>query len=99
MINILINGVNGKMGQTTAAAIADQTDLHLAATTSRNHDLLSEIKKNKIDVVIDWTTPTSVFENAQTIIDAGARLVIGTTGLSSDQIKISITRMGIFIWC
>lgn len=88
MINILINGANGKMGSTTVAAIANEKDFKLVSCTSSKDDLISEIKKHKVDVVIDWTTPASVFENTQKIIAAGARPVVGTTGLSSDQIKL-----------
>lgn len=87
-INIIINGANGKMGRTTIAAITHEKDLQLIAATTRDDDLISAIKKNHTDVVIDFTTPTSVFENTQKIIDAGARAVIGTTGLSQEQIKI-----------
>lgn len=87
-IKILINGANGKMGRTTIAAIANEKDLQLVATTTTHDDLISTIKKNKADVVIDWTTPTSVFDNAKKIIEAGARPVIGTTGLTTEQIKI-----------
>lgn len=88
MINIIINGALGKMGRTTIAAIANEKDLRLVATTSRNDDLTTAIQKYKPDVVIDWTTPSAVFNNAQKIISAGTRVVIGTTGLTSEQIKI-----------
>lgn len=88
MINIIINGANGKMGSTTVAAIAHEKELKLVACTTRDDDLVSEIKKHKADVVIDWTTPASVFENTKKIIAANARPVIGTTGLTSDQIQL-----------
>lgn len=87
-INILVNGASGKMGRATVTAITNEKDLQLVATTSTNDDLISEIKKHHADVVIDWTTPSAIFENAQKIISAGARAVIGTTGLTSEQIKI-----------
>lgn len=88
MINVIINGANGKMGRTTVAAIANEEGLQLVATTSHEDDLSVAIKKHRADVVVDFTTPRCVFENTQIIIDAGARPIIGTTGLSPDQIKI-----------
>jgi len=88
MIKVIINGANGRMGSATVAAIAHEKDLQLVASVGRNDDLVSAIKKHNADVVIDWTLPASVFNNAQKIIDAGARPVIGTTGLSPEQIKI-----------
>ena len=87
-IKIIINGAFGKMGKTAVDAIIHEKDLTLVATTSRSDDLTSEIKKHQADAVIDFTTPESVFENTQKIIDAGARPVIGTTGLTLDQIEM-----------
>ncbi|MDP1574781.1 MAG: 4-hydroxy-tetrahydrodipicolinate reductase [Coxiellaceae bacterium] len=86
-IKIIINGANGKMGKTAVDAIAHEKALTLVAITSRNDDLSSAIKKHHADVVIDFTTPEAVFENTKTIINAGASAVIGTTGLTLDQIE------------
>lgn len=88
MIRIIINGASGKMGRTTVAAIANEKDLQLVAVTSRSDNLSETIKKHQADVVIDWTVPTTVFENTQKIINAGAKPVIGTTGLSLEQIDL-----------
>lgn len=85
-INILINGASGKMGKTTVAAIAHESDLTLVATTTRADDLTTAIRQSHADVVIDWTTPASVFNNAKSIIAAGVHPVIGTTGLTDEQI-------------
>ncbi len=38
-------------------------------------------------VMVDFTHPDSVYENVRTAIAYGVRPVVGTTGLSSDQIK------------
>ncbi|MDD3593694.1 MAG: 4-hydroxy-tetrahydrodipicolinate reductase [Candidatus Gastranaerophilales bacterium] len=40
----------------------------------------------KPDVVVDFTDPNSVFTNAKLIFEAGARPVIGTTGLKEEEI-------------
>lgn len=87
-IRVIINGANGKMGQVTASSIANESDLLLVAELSRQDDLASSIIKHKADVVIDFTVPQSVFSNAQAIIANKARPVIGTTGLSVEQIDI-----------
>ena len=88
MINVIINGAHGKMGSVTVAAIALEKDFQLVATATRHDDLSAMIKKHHADIVIDWTVPTTVFDNAQKIIAAGARPVIGTSGLSSEQINV-----------
>ncbi len=43
--------------------------------------------KTKPDVVVDFTQPSVIFENAKKYINMGVRPVIGTTGLTSEQIS------------
>ena len=49
-------------------------------------DLKAAIVKTAPDVIVDFTQPASIFENAKICITNGVRPVIGTTGLSSDEI-------------
>ncbi|WP_304985533.1 4-hydroxy-tetrahydrodipicolinate reductase [Coxiella-like endosymbiont] len=88
MINVIVNGINGKMGQVLKESITAQSDLNLVAGTGRQDNLTEIIKATEADVVIDFTTPHAVFTNTETIINAGARLVVGTTGLTLEQIGI-----------
>jgi len=85
-IKVIINGALGKMGKTAVHAIARETGLQLVAATTRHDHLENTIKKHRADVVIDFTTPEAVFQNTKTIIDCDARPVIGTTGLTENQI-------------
>lgn len=39
----------------------------------------------KPDVVVDFTTPKVIFENAKFVLGQGVHMVIGTTGLTADQ--------------
>ncbi len=87
MIKIIINGASGKMGATAVKAIATESDLILVAAIGKKDNLESEIKKHCADVVIDLTTPQAVFNNTKIIIESGARPVIGTSGLTLDQIQ------------
>ena len=41
----------------------------------------------KIDVIVDFTSPECVFENAKNALENNIRPVIGTTGLSDAQVK------------
>lgn len=88
MINVIVNGINGKMGHVVKESITAQSDLNLVAGTGRQDNLTEIIKATEADVVIDFTTPHVVFTNTETIINAGARLVVGTTGLTLEQISI-----------
>ena len=50
-------------------------------------NLKEMLSKINADVVVDFTQPNSVFENTKIALNAGVRPVIGTTGLSNEQIK------------
>lgn len=43
------------------------------------------IDKLKPDVVVDFTSPKAIFNNARTVIEHGTNMVIGTTGLTVEQ--------------
>lgn len=49
--------------------------------------LKEAVENVKPDVVVDFTQPNSAFNNAKAILEAGARPVIGTTGLKENEIE------------
>lgn len=50
-------------------------------------DLKSAIINTAPDVIVDFTQPSSIFENAKICISNGVRPVIGTTGLKPEEIE------------
>lgn len=48
-------------------------------------DLKKAIAKTKPQVVVDFTSPAVIFDNAKTVLSAGVSMVIGTTGLTAEQ--------------
>lgn len=86
-IKILVNGAFGRMGQMTVKTINAQPNFELVGQTGREYDLKKSIKDSNAQVVIDFTHPDSVFHNTSIIIEAGVHPVIGTTGLTTDQIR------------
>lgn len=87
MINIIVNGAKGKMGQEAIRAINAAADMTLVAETDSHDDLKSIIQKTKPDVVIDFTHPEVVKKNSLIILNAGSHAVIGTTGLSESDLS------------
>ncbi|MDX1900705.1 MAG: 4-hydroxy-tetrahydrodipicolinate reductase [Gammaproteobacteria bacterium] len=81
-IRVLINGADGKMGQAAVQAISADKQFILAAKTGRQNHLADAIQKNKIDVALDLTEASVAKKNLLTILEAGARPVIGTSGLT-----------------
>lgn len=86
-IRVLVNGALGKMGQLCVKAVESDADLTLAGQTGRHDDLVAAITKHHIDVVVDLTNAESAFHNLEKIIEAGARPVIGTSGLLKEQVE------------
>ena len=84
-IKILINGIKGKMGSVAKRTLPQ--DFELVAEGDRSTNLEKLIQQHKPDIVIDLTTPDAVFKNTKIIIDNNVRPVIGTTGLTHQQIN------------
>ncbi len=49
-------------------------------------DLASALKVIAVDVLVDFTLPDSVFDNLKVAIENGVSPVVGTTGLSQEQL-------------
>lgn len=88
VIRVLVNGAKGKMGQAAVKALSHHTDFSLVGETTRADDLGKAIKTTKADVVVDLTNADSALRNTETIIEAGAHPVIGTSGLMKAQIEV-----------
>ncbi|MBS0358008.1 MAG: 4-hydroxy-tetrahydrodipicolinate reductase [Proteobacteria bacterium] len=86
-LKIIVNGALGRMGIMTATTIEKHREFELVAKLSKDDDLYGAIQKTKADIVIDFTLASTVYENTKAIITAGAHPVIGTTGLTHEQIQ------------
>lgn len=85
-IKVMVSGAHGRMGQETVKAVQNASQFQLVGTSDRNDDLAKLIHQHKPDLVVDFSTPESVFKNAEIMIENRVHPVIGTTGLTSDQI-------------
>jgi 4-hydroxy-tetrahydrodipicolinate reductase len=93
-IKVGVNGARGRMGQITVSAveaIAVETTgadgMSLAFGADKGDDLAALIAESQADVVVDFTIPAVVRDSVMTIIEAGARPVVGTTGLNQDDLE------------
>ena len=94
MIKVAVCGSCGKMGQEVIKAVVMDNELELVAKIDLiclgegTYSTISEAaKENNIDVLVDFTQPTSVFENAKFCLNNGIHPVIGTTGLTDSQLN------------
>ena len=75
------------MGRTVCAAVEGAEDMELAgradpALGSSLGDVLDEAGP---DVVVDFSVPEAVFENAKLCLDRGVHVVVGATGMTDEQ--------------
>ena len=91
MINIAVCGANGRMGQAVIKAVENAEDMSLVARIDINNGQFATIKDAKdsvnIDILVDFTQPQSVYENALFCLNNGINIVVGTTGLTDAQIN------------
>ena len=91
MINIAVCGANGRMGKAVTKAVEDAEDMSLVARIDVNNGQFATIKDAKdsvdIDILVDFTQPQSVYENALYCLNNGINIVVGTTGLTDAQIQ------------
>jgi len=95
MINILLSGCNGKMGQVISRLATEKEGLVIAAgfdmntSIQSNYPVYSDLKKcdKKIDVIIDFSHPSVLEGLLEFAVSKKIPAVIATTGLSSSQVK------------
>ena len=94
MIRVLVNGALGKMGKEVISAVDECEETTLVGSvdimgngTDVYRDLETAINEVRPDVVVDFTQPSAIFENAKLCLNKKTSVVIGTTGLSETQIS------------
>lgn len=96
MINILLSGCNGKMGQVITRLASERNDLKIAAGYDQNTSLqntypvFSDLSKCNIDidVIIDFSHPSALDNLMQFAVSHKIPAVIATTGLANTQIQM-----------
>lgn len=91
MIKVAVCGANGKMGKEVVNAVNNAEDMELVAKIDIFEGEFSTIEdahnSKEIDVLIDFTQPNSIYNNAKYCLSNKINIVIGTTGLKDEQIE------------
>ena len=87
MIKVVLIGAKGKMGQIAKQALQLMDQFSLVAEVNRGDNLDEILKKEKPHVALDVTSHLSVLENTWTILNNNVRPLIGTSGLSQEDIN------------
>ena len=84
MIRVAVCGANGKMGKEVVKAVLNQPNMELVAKIDIiNGDYVSIEEASKaveFDILVDFTQPKSIYENALFCLNNNIKPVIGTTG-------------------
>ena len=100
MIKVGVTGALGRMGKEVIKTVINNPDMRLVCAIDKfetglnvyesvaiESDIVKSIELNKPDIIVDFTEPSAVFQNAKTYLENKVKPVIGTTGLSNEQIE------------
>ncbi|HWF49886.1 MAG TPA: dihydrodipicolinate reductase C-terminal domain-containing protein [Solirubrobacteraceae bacterium] len=94
MIRVAVAGAAGRMGDAVCRAVTGAADMTLSGRADPTLGVsVSEVLPDA-DVLVDFTTPTTVVENARAALAAGVHVVIGTTSFDPDDIVVAAEGTG-----
>jgi 4-hydroxy-tetrahydrodipicolinate reductase len=88
LIRVVVSGAGGRMGRTVCEAVEGAEDMELVgrADPVLGRSLLEALGAAHPDVVVDFSIPDAVFENAKLCLDRGVHVVVGATGMTGEQV-------------
>ncbi|MBF0521864.1 MAG: 4-hydroxy-tetrahydrodipicolinate reductase [Candidatus Omnitrophica bacterium] len=99
MIQLAISGCQGRMGQSIIRLASEDKNFAIKTLLENKDHPQANAKINDIqistdindikgcNVLIEFTTPEATIKNLQACCEHGVRMVIGTTGLSHEQVE------------
>ena len=77
------------MGETVCAAVegADDMELVARADPALGTSLEQALRESSPEVVVDFTVPKTVFDNAMLCLEHDTHVVVGTTGMDGAQVE------------
>ena len=86
MINVLIHGINGRMGQEVLKQVEKSEDFSLCSGIDKDDNI--ESISNIPDVIIDFSIPNASINMLEFAVKNNIPVVIATTGFSDEQNKL-----------
>lgn len=87
MIRVGVAGAAGRMGATVCAAVEAAEGMELAGRADPSLGIeLPEILA-AVDVVVEFSTPDTVLDNARSCLEAGVHVVVGATGFDLEALR------------
>ncbi len=97
-IRVGVLGAGGRMGREVCRAVraAEGLRLEVAVDPHNAGDTVegvyvrsshAELGPDDVDVMVDFTHPSAVYANVCDLLDAGIHVVVGTTGMTDEQLE------------
>jgi 4-hydroxy-tetrahydrodipicolinate reductase len=87
LIRVAVAGAAGRMGQTVCEAVEGAPDMELIGRADPALQTSVADVLDAADVLVDFTVPGTVVENARRAVAAGVHVVIGTTGFDPLELR------------
>ncbi len=86
-LRVAVAGAAGRMGQAVVTAVEGADDLELSGRADPALGTSLADVLDDADVVVDFTRPDTVLDNALECVAAGVHVVIGTTGFDIEPLR------------
>ncbi len=86
MIRVAVTGYLGRMGSEVVRAVTAEQDMEVVAKIEVGDGLAASLDASKAQVMVDFTVPETAFSNIMTALNCGVIPVVGTTGLTTQQL-------------
>jgi len=96
MIKVAVSGYKGRMGSAVVETVTAADDMEVVCGIDPHFtedafptyaSIADALAAESFDVMVDFTQPSAVADNARQALEAGVNCVIGTTGLSNEVLE------------
>jgi 4-hydroxy-tetrahydrodipicolinate reductase len=87
MIRVAVAGAAGRMGETVCRAVEGAEDMELTGRADPQLGVALADVLGDAEVLVDFTQPDTIVENARAAVAAGVHVVVGTTGFDLDDLR------------
>lgn len=87
MIRVAVSGAAGRMGTAVCGAVEEAEGLELSGRADPALGVAVADVLDSADVLVEFSTPNTVLENAVAALRAGVHVVVGATGFDLDELK------------
>jgi 4-hydroxy-tetrahydrodipicolinate reductase len=89
-IKVVVSGAAGRMGATVCEAVEAADGMEVAAKADPALDTPLADALKGADVMVEFSTPDSVLQNAVAAVEAGVHAVVGATGFDMDELRSKV---------